>query len=84
MKPKIKYLSPSRISTLNFDDLFVGECFKNASSNSKGAIYMKVMNNISWKTNMLELSSGKYFPPTSSPIERVEVEISVKSEKPRV
>lgn len=58
------------MKNLYFRNLQRGEQFKINSQNAKGTVYMKVadVHKAVW---MLELSTGKIFKPTKSPVKRV-------------
>lgn len=75
--------------TVIFSSLDVGETFKNTQGH--GAVYMKVKVNSDVvrggyvdSFGMLELATGKVFKPTSSPLELVDVEMTVDVPKPTI
>jgi len=79
--------TPSK--TVTFSTLNVGDTFKN--THGHGAVYMKVKVNsdvvrggYTESFGMLELQTGKVFKPTSSPLELVDVEITVDTVKPSI
>lgn len=70
---------------LFFSHLAVGETFRIATPQSRGAVYMKIEDHgecATFQTFMLELATGKVFDATDSRIERVNVEINVDAAKP--
>ena len=70
------------VQRLYFADLALNETFRNV--NGRGAIYAKVEENHTNKTFMYELATGKLFIPTSSPVERVDVDVQVSTNKPSI
>ncbi len=81
--PKINWANTKK-KDLYFRDLQVGEHFVNISHLSKGAVYVKIENNDTGCHWMLELATSYMFQPTSSPVERVEVEYNVNRPKPSI
>jgi hypothetical protein len=67
---------------LYFQHLEVGDTFKINNSMSKGVVYMKVECQEHFTHHMLELATGKVYPPTPSKVERVGVEINIEALKP--
>lgn len=67
---------------LYFNDLKCGECFRIDTMAAKGAVYMKV----DWNgtTYMLEVATAKILTPTSSPVARVQAEITIGAQKPNI
>ena len=69
-------MSPRKVQVkLYFDDLFLNEAFKNTLG--RGAVYVKTRVKGDTAEYMMELSTGKLFEPTFSPVERVDVEYKV-------
>lgn len=75
--------STTKPTTLYFANLSVHDTFKNASHRSQGAVYMKVKNEHG-SYFMLELETGKLWPPTSAAVEHVNVKIEIDSPKPNL
>lgn len=81
--------------TLHFVDLLPNEAFRIKSYRSKGAVYIKVVPGHDdlvlegkWGEThsgvMYELATGKLYPPTSSTVELVDVDIEVHQDKPDI
>lgn len=69
--------------TIVFSSLGVGDTFRN--THGHGAVYMKVQLCGDYDDyGMLELATGKVFKPTSSPLELVDVEMTVDTTKPSI
>ncbi len=66
---------------LYFNDLAIGDCFYNASGRGRGTLYQKIAGGYTdldvTSPQMLELSTGLVWGATTSPVEKVEVEINV-------
>jgi hypothetical protein len=82
MPAKINWNNQNTPQTLNFDQLSYGDCYKVATSRSKGAVYMKTEGG--HQDYALELATGKLFPPQLSPLSLVEVEINIQADKPTI
>lgn len=82
MKTKIVWNNSSTPQPLTFDQLAYGDCYKVDTFRSKGAIYMKTEGR--HEDYALELATGKLFPPQSSPLALVEVEINIQADKPTI
>lgn len=71
---------------LFFSDLHVNQCFRNV--NGRGAVYRKIITNSDvfgqLKHLMMEEATGRVFNPTTSQVELVEVEVTVKASKPYI
>lgn len=78
---KVKFTG-KKSGRLYFRDLDVNESFRNATSLSQGAVYTKVECDKTATQYMLEVATGKLYPPTHSQVERVEVEANVHSYDP--
>jgi len=65
-------------------NLAVGKTFKVASHNAKGAVYMIVHDTVDGGFKQLELVTGKIYPLTTSPIELVEVEVTINDYCPDI
>lgn len=69
-----------------FEDLQKNENFRLVSPAAKGAVYRKILltkacgGKQEWM--MMEEVTGDTFPPSQSPVERVEVEVTVKADQP--
>ena len=80
------------VRNLYFSDLQVNQCFRNI--NGRGAVYRKVMlnNDITVRDKylasnvylMMEEATGRLFMPTTSQVEVVQVEVTVKAPKPHI
>lgn len=79
---KVNWKKHKAVPTLGYDDLNVGDTFKNKFG--KGAVYMKVRNHAGATYWMLELETGTLFPPTSSLVELVDCEININDDKPNI
>lgn len=74
----------SKVGQDRFDDLGLNESFRIASPQSRGAVYVKVIDNRTGDYGMLELATGKVFDPTTSPVEPVNVEVNVSAPRPNI
>ncbi len=82
---QIKWNTPvNAVRSLNFADLQVNDAFKIATSHARGAVYVKVKERHSDVFYMMELATGHLFDPTTSPVERVNVEVSVAAPRPQI
>lgn len=79
--------APRAVPTLYFRDLQLNEAFKLTTGN---VVYVKVSKRAGSHGNryedyhMLELATGKLFDPSNSPVERVDVTVSVGLKKPAI
>lgn len=69
---------------LYFDDLEVNDAFRNKSSRSKGAVYIKVYNQLTDQYFAQEVETGRLWTPTKAPVEKVSVNIEIDSQKPEI
>jgi len=79
---------------LYFGDLKPRQTFKIVSATSKGAVYMKCEGGGDlqfysddgnyYAGGMLEIMTGKVFPPTLSAVEIVETNLDIPLEKPEI
>lgn len=77
--------SPRKKTVLYFDDLELNTPFRNISSKSQGAVYIKVALGMdSDEEYQYEVSSGKLWMPTASPVEVVPMELNVSAVKPYI
>jgi hypothetical protein len=67
---------------LTFEDLLLNDNFKILGG--RGAVYRKVRHKGTEDYFMLEEATGKLFHTTSSPVEKVSVDVVVNSEKPNL
>lgn len=78
-----------------FENLDVNTGFKVVSPHARGAVYIKVAKGDSdtkiyssrhghMECMMYEVATGKLFPPTSSPVEIVEIETNIHQKKPGI
>lgn len=67
---------------LYFRDLGLNQPFRNAGNLSQGAVYIKVAHGDD--QYMYEVNSGALWRPTSSPVEKVNLELNVPVEKPSI
>lgn len=66
---------------LHFDDLPLNATFRNTSRLSQGAVYAKVATQYD-DNYMMEIQTGRLFPPTASPVEIVNVNVKIPLPKP--
>lgn len=80
----LKWAEANIPSGISFNDIPVGETFKNIRG--RGAIYRKVLlrENHQDRVYMEELKTAKLFPPTTSPIQLVEVNMEIFAKKPKI
>lgn len=82
-----KVVTPQQ-RVLYFHDLSTNDSFVIDTRQSRGAVYRKVAMSSRGLQNlselMLEEATGLLFPPTSSPVKPVDVEVAVNTARPSI
>lgn len=65
------------------NSLKINDNFRIATSRSRGAVY-RVVEDLHGETLMLEEATGRILPLTLSPVEQVDVTVTVRSKKPSI
>ncbi len=76
---KVNFVPKARV--LYFDDLALNDGFRIVG---RDAIYRKIQSGRHGAESMFEEATGKYWPQTTSPVERVDIEVNIKVAKPRI
>lgn len=83
---KVKFNTTPSVTTLHFSDLKKNESFRIKSAHSQGAVYRKVAKRSSSSVGdewfAMEEATGDLFYPSASPVEIVDVEVSIATPKP--
>jgi hypothetical protein len=82
MKTNIVWNKEKAKKLFYFNELPLNCNFRIATTASQGAIYRKIYNELTGNYGAMEEYSGKVFKPTQSPVELVEVTITIDSAKP--
>jgi molybdopterin-guanine dinucleotide biosynthesis protein len=79
MATKINFTGRQYTRTLYFSDLALAEGFKIVGGD---AVYQKIASGRHGTESQLEIATGKYFPATESPVERVDIMMTVSAPRP--